>query len=824
VENPSAGSGSRLASLAPIGAILCLLLLFYSSMVFDGHEPFSADTGASEAYARWADESREQSGRVPLWYPDIYLGMPSYASFIYTPASPMSWIHRAFDLNRGTRYVLWLFIGGTSLFLLLRRRGASVMASLLGALTFVFTPYFLGSISAGHSSKLMALAFAPMVFLAVDYLLDRGSILAVGLAAWAVALQLWANHPQIVFYTWLLLGPYILVWFWKEGRGKRASRFIAIGVALTLAALMVTLPYLPIMDYTSHSTRGAASVLQGQAGSGTQDWGYATMWSFHPVELVSFLFPSFYGLEGASYWGKMPMTQSTHAIGIVPLVFAIMGMWLAKGWRRVFLIAASIALLVIGFGKHVPVLFGPIYHLVPLFDRFRVPSMIYSLLPLVAAMAMVVALDRVAIALKDDEARGRVERFLLIATAGFGAFFVIGLLGLAGLGEGLGDSGWFQSAREKLAGATDPAMRETRHGLLFGDMARSAFLAAAAAGIGWLRLRRRVPTNAFWIVVTLLLVVDLFTIDRAFYNPVPKSRIQRAMGVEPTISREILAGGTPVRVLPLDIGVQSGGIAMTMQETNDYGLAGIQSTGGYHPAGLRRVKDFVLSGVWRNPAVWEAIDIGFVTSPIDAGYVTVPGDLRHVEAPPGLPPGLTEVARISSGRRETILYRHLRSLGRAYMVPRSRVVSDPIARLTALGSHDFAPDREVILDAAVGADAPDTAAWQGHAALVTYADDLIEVDVDGGGGYLVIADAYYPDWRADVDGREAEVHAANHVTRCVAVPPGAHRVTLRFVDDAYGRGRILNGVGRLLALGLIVFGLVLSARRNRRVQGEQSLA
>ncbi len=807
-----AGAAGRLRALFPILGLLCLLLLFYSAMVFEGEEPLSADTAASSAYAQWADESLQREGRVPLWYPDILLGMPSYASFIYTPASPISWIHRTFNLNRGTRYVLWFLVGGACLFGLLRRWGVSRCAAFLGALTFVFTPYVLGSMDAGHSSKLMALAFAPMVFLAVDYLLERGSILSVGLAAWAIALQLWANHPQIVFYTCLILAPYGVIWIWKDGRGRRLSRVLLIGLTLVLVGLMITLPYLPVAHYTPLSTRGAPSVLPGQAGSGTGDWDYATMWSFHPVELVSFLFPSFFGLAGDTYWGKMPFTQSTHASGLVPLLFAVLGCVVLGGWRRVFFIAASVWILVIGFGRHVPLLFGPLYHLVPFFDRFRVPSMIYAMLPLLVAILAAFALDRVAGG-GSAAGRGPDEGFFGIAGIGLGVLALVGLLGLAGLGGGLATSGWFQTAREQAAGGPGSEMLQARREMLFGDLARSAGLAAVAAGLAWLRLRRRVPAGAFWGVVGMLIAIDLYTIDRAFYHPTPKPRIARSMAVDPEITREILSAGRPVRVLPLELGYERGGIALRMQQGNAYGLDGIQSTGGYHPAGLRRVKDFVLSNAWRNPAVWSAVDVSFVTAPVDPGYATVAGDLSRAAEAPQIP-GLTEVTRRPAGRGEIRLYRNERTLGRAYVVPRARVVADPVARFAAMASPEFSPDREVLVEEAIPGDGPALSGWNAEATLVEYAADRVEVEVTGDGGYLVLADAVYPDWRAEIDGNPADIYPANHVLRCVPVPEGRHRVTFEFRDPAHGVARWLSGSGRVISLCLIALGLVLRRRKG----------
>ena len=57
---------------------------------------------------------------------------------------------------------------------------------------------------------------------------------------------------------------------------------------------------------------------------------------FSPKELLSFIYPYFFGLQNTSdlekgaYWGFMPFTQSTHYVGLVILIFSILGITLRK--------------------------------------------------------------------------------------------------------------------------------------------------------------------------------------------------------------------------------------------------------------------------------------------------------------------------------------------------------------------------------------------------------------------------------------------------------------------------------------------------------------
>jgi len=70
------------------------------------------------------------------------------------------------------------------------------------------------------------------------------------------------------------------------------------------------------------------------------------------------------------------------------------------------------------------------------------------------------------------------------------------------------------------------------------------------------------------------------------------------------------------------------------------------------------------------------------------------------------------------------------------------------------------------------------------------------------GGYLVLADTYYPGWHAEIDGAPTPIARANLSLRAVPLPPGEHRVVFRYQPSwlALGRASRFSALSALVAL------------------------
>jgi len=152
-----------------------------------------------------------------------------------------------------------------------------------------------------------------------------------------------------------------------------------------------------------------------------------------------------------------------------------------------------------------------------------------------------------------------------------------------------------------------------------------------------------------------------------------------------------------------------------------------------------------------------------------------------------------------------------RALPRVYLSHHVRR-APPVAELLALLSRpDFDPREESYVEAESEALPELGPAGPGEEATLVR-DELHTVEIEvllSAPGLLVLADSYYPGWRADIDGEPAPIFATNHLFRGVPVPAGRHRVVFRYRPRSVVLGAVASGLGIA-----VLAGLALTARRR----------
>jgi hypothetical protein len=155
------------------------------------------------------------------------------------------------------------------------------------------------------------------------------------------------------------------------------------------------------------------------------------------------------------------------------------------------------------------------------------------------------------------------------------------------------------------------------------------------------------------------------------------------------------------------------------------------------------------------------------------------------------------------------VYENLRAMPRAWLT--NQVVSvNPTQALDAIKTgklpdgRGFDPARAALVEAPLALNSQSLDS-QASATVAALSATHMEVRTSSTtASFLVTSDAYYPGWRASIDGQDAPLYRADYAIRGVMLPPGQHRV--RF---DYSLRRFYLGAGvsvlSLLALGALAW-------------------
>jgi hypothetical protein len=163
------------------------------------------------------------------------------------------------------------------------------------------------------------------------------------------------------------------------------------------------------------------------------------------------------------------------------------------------------------------------------------------------------------------------------------------------------------------------------------------------------------------------------------------------------------------------------------------------------------------------------------------------------------------------GRQDGVyLYRNERALPRAFVVGQVEMAEGLEAALAWLAEAENDPRRAAVVEGSgeheAGSQGQRAEGREaGEARIVQWTPNRIQVEAEGP-GLLVLSEIYDPDWRAQVDGREAEIVRADGILRGITLEEGLHQVTFAYRPAGLGVGGGLTAAGWMCAAALWVVG------------------
>ena len=228
----------------------------------------------------------------------MFGGMPGYLVNIEYDGELHLILHKilGFFLPHPVGLILIAFI---CCYIMLTSFGVRTWLSVAGSLAFGLTAFVIIGLSAGHNSKVAAIAYMPLVFAGVHLAFRGKNLWGFVLTALGMALHLRVNHFQITYYLLLIVliyGINELIQAFRSGTLPAFAKtvgFLLIAVVIGLGANMGK--FWGIMEYSSSTIRGKSDLVkEGEASSGL-DKSYAFEFSNGIAEPLFLFIPNVYG-------------------------------------------------------------------------------------------------------------------------------------------------------------------------------------------------------------------------------------------------------------------------------------------------------------------------------------------------------------------------------------------------------------------------------------------------------------------------------------------------------------------------------------------------
>lgn len=768
-----------------MGLIIFTIILFlYQDSVFKGYKLNIADVKSQGViFDHYRTDYEKTYNDYPLWYPYIFCGMPFHASGTYRirytletfyqiiPEFMRSSLNPAFTLN--------LLLGGLFMLLLLRSYGLGYPSAFGGALAFILTTKILGT---PHTNRIVTFIHIPLIFYALRQLIETRKWIFMVLLGGALGSQIGSYHPQVAYYTLLLIGLYGLFRLIQAIQAKESWRGIGswvlmVAIGMTIAYFMASIVLMPMREYLPFSIRGGGS---GAGSGGGLSADYATAWSFSWMEIGSFFLPAFNGFGGNTYWGDSPFTSYPHYLGISVFILAAIGFWKNRKhcdfWFWTILLILS---LLISMGKNFAILSNLLLNYLPYFNKFREPSMILILFILGVAILTGFGLEAVWQKLKSLNSDQKWGTVILRGLMVVGVLALIAVV-LKGMLKSI-MTGFYHTADQasgRLAQVSDQRqvamLYQMRFDAFYHDYWMMLIFAAATLGLIWAGLKKMVSANGVTALTIAVIVIDL---------AIPGSKVIKDM-FSP-ISQQNM---TPVKTAAIDFLQKQPGdfrvFPVDELSTNRYAYYGIASVGGYHAAKMANYQD-MLAGNFLN-------NFNFLRM-TNTRYLISQKSLQS--------PILQFVQRAGNEN----IYELNSALPRAWFVDSVVVQPDKQQTLAFMQSPEFDPGKMVILDKTPN-EGVSGKAYSGVVKTNKHEPQRYEFETsNANGGMFVLSEGGYPPgWQATVDGESVEVFQANHFQQAIWVPAGDHQIVFQFHSKTFTTALWLS---RILFFG-VIFNLI----------------
>lgn len=811
--------------LAALGILLLLAMLFFAPVAFSGKVLSQGDNDQARGMQTEIMQYMKTTGEAPMWTNSGFCGMPSYQVYHPVDANLTKPVFYGMLLGQGvTSPWAAIFLAMASLYLLLLSLRTDWRVAVVGAATFGICIYNVDILEAGHSTKMIALALLPGIFAGVIWSFHGRYLLGGGLAALFTALQLFANHFQITYYSMILVGMFLVAALAYSIKNRAALSWVVstsvTGVALLIALGSNAARLLPTYEFGKESIRGTSELAEKKGKGDGLDTKYIFDWSLGKLESNTLMVPHFAGggaaesykgtktyerifpnivssmtqqgypaadarrgaerqVAGLFYTGAQPFVGTAIYYGAAILFLFFLGCFLVRGPEKWWLAIGAFFCVTLAWGKYF-FLNDLFVDYLPMFNKFRAVTMALGPGQLMVCILAALGLQKF---FDGDVAIERKKKALMYGFAAAAGWCVLILLGSFVMN--------FDGANDAELAKNNPDILkmviEDRASLVRSDAMRSLFFILLTAGVLWFFLKKTMKSTIAVLAVGIIAVADIWLVAARTLTPT-KYETKKAATAEPVptpTDQQILADKDPhFRVLDLS----RGGITGNAQSSQFF-----KSFSGYSAAKLALYQDIVEKYLGQN--LQNSLHI---VGMLNGKYI------------------------ITAGQQGARVMPNPKVLGNAWFVKNITTVADADAELNSLATLN--PRDTLIVQQK---NATDVAAWKyagdstDYIRLTSYAPDKMVYEYSAKSeSVAAFSEIYYPHekgWNCYLNGQlmPNQIFKADYLLRALKLPAG-QKLTLemRFEPNSVKTGNSITLFASALVLLLFAVGLFFNFKKH----------
>ncbi|MGZ5254420.1 MAG: YfhO family protein [Flavitalea sp.] len=822
-------------------AIFFVVSVIYCFPSLQGMVVEQHDVQGWKGMAQQSFEYKEKYGTFPLWTNSLFSGMPATQIALESQYNiTIAWLHHLFTLFLPQPASLFFLacIGFYVLCVTLRLKNWIGIFSSLG---YAFASYNAIITAVGHTTKFASMGYTPAVLAGLILLANRKYWLGFIVTLIFSTLMFYQNHVQIVYYSLLIaicLGVSFAIRAFKEKDMLHFGKTVGLAlVASVMGVLSYAVMLLPTYDYSKETMRGGKSELtigqeEGNKTAGGLDKDYAFNWSYGIAETITGLVPRAFGgssgtvVNGESvsefgddtktseilaertgmqeeqadsyaksfpaYWGPQPNTSGPVYFGAVVLVAFLFGLVFYKGWHKGWIIAATILGILMAWGKNFSGFNYFLFDYLPLYNKFRAPSMSLVIPQLTIPLLAGLGLQALFYA---DEKIESFDKKLKNSLIGIGALALIAVAmyfmldytsdkdamlkeGLSSqmlqsVAQGQQPTPQMQTQANEFASGVVTSLKADRRSLYGSDLLRSLIFMAIAVALIYFTIRKKITANVAIIALSVVSFIDLIGIDLRYLskrNYVPEEQLLSIFNPTPA-DLEIKRDTGYFRIY--DQTDQQNGPYMSSRASYHH-----NSVGGYHPAKLALYDDLIKQQLSKgNMQVFNMLNTKYFIG-------------------------------VNPQNGQAMVQPNPEALGPVWFVKTIKYVNSADEEMKALDSFN-ARDTAIMdkreqskVTAQPGFDSAATIR------LVENRNDYINYESRSGSNqFAVFSEIYYPNgWKAFLDEKEVPIAKVNYVLRGLSVPAGNHKIEFRFEPAAYKTGNMISLIIGIISILLVAYG------------------